>query len=167
MKTDATLPYSRASQMPINTVSNLNISAHFGSLFYPCSCHIKLTTAADACFLLCALSNHNNQTIENPKISSTKNNPTITRRTHKSQRRDLTRFGLNAYVLGAINGEIYIQEDDYNSSLVLSLIHISEPTRQAEISYAVFCLKKRTDLKKMNSISDEGKHASAAVVSLM
>src|SRR5665213_3921516 len=25
---------------------------------------------------------------------------------------------------------------------VLSLIHISEPTRQAEISYAVFCLKK-------------------------
>src|SRR5665213_3542706 len=26
--------------------------------------------------------------------------------------------------------------------LGLSLIHISEPTRQAEISYAVFCLKK-------------------------
>src|SRR5678809_1703457 len=25
---------------------------------------------------------------------------------------------------------------------ILSLIHISEPTRQAEISYAVFCLKK-------------------------
>jgi len=58
--------------------------------------------------VLCALSNHNNQTIENPKISSTKNNPTITRGTHKSQRQDLTRFGLNAYVLGAINGEIYI-----------------------------------------------------------
>ena len=33
---------------------------------------------------------------------------------------------------------------------VLSLIHISEPTRQAEISYAVFCLKKkkRTTKKK-------------------
>ena len=30
----------------------------------------------------------------------------------------------------------------------LSLIHISEPTRQAEISYAVFCLKK----KKKNHI---------------
>ena len=28
-------------------------------------------------------------------------------------------------------------------ALVLSLIHISEPTRQAEISYAVFCLKKK------------------------
>ena len=27
--------------------------------------------------------------------------------------------------------------------LQLSLIHISEPTRQAEISYAVFCLKKK------------------------
>ena len=27
--------------------------------------------------------------------------------------------------------------------LTLSLIHISEPTRQAEISYAVFCLKKK------------------------
>src|SRR5674476_7073 len=27
-------------------------------------------------------------------------------------------------------------------AFALSLIHISEPTRQAEISYAVFCLKK-------------------------
>src|SRR5665213_431636 len=29
------------------------------------------------------------------------------------------------------------------ADLELSLIHISEPTRQAEISYAVFCLKKK------------------------
>ena len=29
---------------------------------------------------------------------------------------------------------------------VLSLIHISEPTRQAEISYAVFCLKKKKQI---------------------
>src|SRR5678810_1335288 len=29
------------------------------------------------------------------------------------------------------------------SDACLSLIHISEPTRQAEISYAVFCLKKK------------------------
>src|SRR5674476_908071 len=28
----------------------------------------------------------------------------------------------------------------------LSLIHISEPTRQAEISYAVFCLKKKNKM---------------------
>ena len=32
----------------------------------------------------------------------------------------------------------------------LSLIHISEPTRQAEISYAVFCLKKK---KKKKDVS--------------
>ena len=32
---------------------------------------------------------------------------------------------------------------DYSKAL-LSLIHISEPTRQAEISYAVFCLKKKS-----------------------
>src|SRR5674476_1520001 len=29
------------------------------------------------------------------------------------------------------------------TNVLLSLIHISEPTRQAEISYAVFCLKKK------------------------
>src|SRR5678809_1385413 len=36
--------------------------------------------------------------------------------------------------------------EGYNLDVVdylLSLIHISEPTRQAEISYAVFCLKKK------------------------
>ena len=32
--------------------------------------------------------------------------------------------------------------------VVLSLIHISEPTRQAEISYAVFCLKKKKQTQK-------------------
>ena len=31
----------------------------------------------------------------------------------------------------------------------LSLIHISEPTRQAEISYAVFCLKKKKKKDKI------------------
>ena len=29
--------------------------------------------------------------------------------------------------------------------LLLSLIHLSEATRQAEISYAVFCLKKKSE----------------------
>ena len=33
--------------------------------------------------------------------------------------------------------------DSLNTEPLLSLIHISEPTRQAEISYAVFCLKKK------------------------
>ena len=35
----------------------------------------------------------------------------------------------------------------------LSLIHISEPTRQAEISYAVFCLKKKKKKKKNKTIN--------------
>src|SRR5674476_1569470 len=34
------------------------------------------------------------------------------------------------------------QKNLYYRDAKLSLIHISEPTRQAEISYAVFCLKK-------------------------
>ena len=29
--------------------------------------------------------------------------------------------------------------------MILSLIHISEPTRRTPISYAVFCLKKKID----------------------
>ena len=36
-------------------------------------------------------------------------------------------------------GQRYHQDKDY----LLSLIHISEPTRQEAISYAVFCLKKK------------------------
>ena len=35
----------------------------------------------------------------------------------------------------------------------LSLIHISEPTRQAEISYAVFCLKKKKKEREKSNMS--------------
>src|SRR5665213_438067 len=35
----------------------------------------------------------------------------------------------------------FVEHAAAGAALVLSLIHISEPTRQAEISYAVFCLK--------------------------
>ena len=35
-----------------------------------------------------------------------------------------------------------------HTAYTLSLIHISEPTRQAEISYAVFCLKKKKNKHK-------------------
>ena len=42
---------------------------------------------------------------------------------------------------------IYRKQCPYDAMGDLSLIHISEPTRQAEISYAVFCLKKK---KKKN-----------------
>jgi len=34
--------------------------------------------------------------------------------------------------------------------LALSLIHISEPTRLRRISYAVFCLKKKKQLRTTN-----------------
>ena len=37
----------------------------------------------------------------------------------------------------------YAYPAHFPMDLFLSLIHISEPTRQAEISYAVFCLKKK------------------------
>ena len=39
---------------------------------------------------------------------------------------------------------------EYPSVQRLSLIHISEPTRQAEISYAVFCLKKKNQYTSQN-----------------
>ena len=35
------------------------------------------------------------------------------------------------------------------------LIHISEPTRQAEISYAVFCLKKKKKTKQKNLFKNQ------------
>ncbi|WP_460379493.1 hypothetical protein, partial [Staphylococcus aureus] len=43
--------------------------------------------------------------------------------------------------------DVYKRQKPHRAELVvrerlLSLIHISEPTRHAQISYAVFCLKK-------------------------
>ncbi len=35
------------------------------------------------------------------------------------------------------------EQTGLDTPVVLSLIHISEPTRQEAISYAVFCLKKK------------------------
>src|SRR5665213_2336451 len=43
-----------------------------------------------------------------------------------------------------IVGPCSIHDLEAGRDYALSLIHISEPTRQAEISYAVFCLKKKT-----------------------
>eukprot|EP01017_Pseudomicrothorax_dubius_P016846 TRINITY_DN1904_c0_g1_i2.p1 TRINITY_DN1904_c0_g1~~TRINITY_DN1904_c0_g1_i2.p1 ORF type:complete len:523 (+),score=79.18 TRINITY_DN1904_c0_g1_i2:65-1633(+) len=52
----------------------------------------------------------------------------------------------NLYPEARLKTKIFIidMEDKLTAVLMLSLIHISEPTRQAEISYAVFCLKKKT-----------------------
>ena len=49
---------------------------------------------------------------------------------------------ISVIVVGLLAGTLIIQ---------LSLIHISEPTRQAEISYAVFCLKKKKKKKKQKN----------------
>ncbi|GAB5813439.1 hypothetical protein JMUB7543_28340 [Staphylococcus aureus] len=43
------------------------------------------------------------------------------------------------------NQSVNLDFGDITSAYVLSLIHISEPTRLALISYAVFCLKKSKD----------------------
>ena len=53
------------------------------------------------------------------------------------------------------------------ATLELSLIHISEPTRQAEISYAVFCLKKKnneTDSSLVCRLLHNNKHTKHAKV---
>ena len=49
------------------------------------------------------------------------------------------------YVVNKCTGTQVRAVNVYIDSMMigLSLIHISEPTRQAEISYAVFCLKKK------------------------
>ncbi len=39
------------------------------------------------------------------------------------------------------------EQTGLDTLVVLSLIHISEPTRPLYISYAVFCLKKKKTLK--------------------
>ena len=61
----------------------------------------------------------------------------------------LTVIDTNGEVL-ADSGSEEIDENHKGREEVkqLSLIHISEPTRQAEISYAVFCLKKKKKKKR-------------------
>ena len=45
-------------------------------------------------------------------------------------------------------GALYAVTLDRTAFFPCLFIHISEPTRQAEISYAVFCLKKKKEKKK-------------------
>ena len=49
----------------------------------------------------------------------------------------------NQRLTGILGSIAYDSESLFTVAEDLSLIHISEPTRQAEISYAVFCLKKK------------------------
>ena len=54
-------------------------------------------------------------------------------------------------IWGGIFGVLYILEFLGDKLLKLSLIHISEPTRLLSISYAVFCLKKKTKTTQTNN----------------
>eukprot|EP00831_Metopus_contortus_P016835 TRINITY_DN17090_c0_g1_i3.p2 TRINITY_DN17090_c0_g1~~TRINITY_DN17090_c0_g1_i3.p2 ORF type:complete len:124 (-),score=33.80 TRINITY_DN17090_c0_g1_i3:74-445(-) len=45
----------------------------------------------------------------------------------------------------------------FNNQYLLSLIHISEPTRPLYISYAVFCLKKKKKKKQKSMLSQNNK----------
>ena len=56
---------------------------------------------------------------------------------------------LNAHPHTDVKGGIAVVHNGIIENL--SLIHISEPTRQAEISYAVFCLKKKKKKKDKNT----------------
>ena len=71
-------------------------------------------------------------------------------------------YGAFIEIAPGVEGLIHVSEMSWSQHLRsaqdfmkvgLSLIHISEPTRQAEISYAVFCLKK----KKRKQTSDRKK----------
>src|SRR5678815_3690072 len=52
--------------------------------------------------------------------------------------------GLGQVELEAAAKVLGMTTDELSTALQLSLIHISEPTRLLSISYAVFCLKKKS-----------------------
>src|SRR5674476_103901 len=56
---------------------------------------------------------------------------------------ELARAVATATSADLVRLQCYEGVDEARALYELSLIHISEPTRQAEISYAVFCLKKK------------------------
>src|SRR5665648_414583 len=66
-----------------------------------------------------------------------------------SRRGDVARRPLHGFVqlqrLGELTGPVRVVplEDDGDAVRILSLIHISEPTRLGMISSAAFCLKKK------------------------
>ena len=65
-------------------------------------------------------------------------------------------FAVSAAEAAALSVQLKTDKEEYTAdediALTLSLIHISEPTRQAEISYAVFCLKKKKKKAKSKKI---------------
>ena len=56
---------------------------------------------------------------------------------------ELIKDGIDVRVVSMPSMDVFEQQSDEYKEYVLSLIHISEPTRRTPISYAVFCLKKK------------------------
>src|SRR5678810_381902 len=81
----------------------------------------------------------------NDDIRDIANRLNVDRVIEGSVRKSGNRVRITAQLINASDG-YHIWSENYDRDLTdifLSLIHISEPTRQAEISYAVFCLKKK------------------------
>ena len=80
-----------------------------------------------------------NETVQSAlKLQNTLRNENLTWETKLS-----SNVGIDASLF---NSRLNVTVDFYNDitkDLILSLIHISEPTRLGMISYAVFCLKKK------------------------
>ena len=78
-------------------------------------------------------------------LGTTAETPTLT----EEEKTEIKRFVVER-TKGRIPLVLGLGGNNTRGIIDLSLIHISEPTRQAEISYAVFCLKKK---KKKNRLS--------------
>ena len=72
---------------------------------------------------------------------------------------------LREYDIRGVVGENINENTAYTigRTFGLSLIHISEPTRQAEISYAVFCLKKKKKKHKMKQPTKNNDDSNSTV----
>src|SRR5680860_672843 len=67
----------------------------------------------------------------------------VVRRRSKPSREGRPATTRTTVVPGSILSRPWICTETWPAPCVLSLIHISEPTRRTPISYAVFCLKKK------------------------
>ena len=67
----------------------------------------------------------------------------LSARTHESDKVEAIDLGADDYITKPFGASELLARIRMALRHTLSLIHISEPTRQAEISYAVFCLKKK------------------------
>ena len=109
------------------------------------SCYLEVKVARCSSGDYCCA--RRQQPIEDPTdLNHKEQTQNKSKKNKQSQKRDLTRFGQRAYVLGAINGEICIREDDYNGfclfqykrALSLSFSQVRNP-RTAQHSIYTRC----------------------------